>query len=128
MERLRKRRWKPAVDKETRKWFTGWQGEVDADLGVVTVDEPHKMQTLHLTPCGMSRDGAMYYTFKDKDDHTYDMSMSGSYALFCALAAGIVKTSDQVYSGWALPCVQTKQGAHYFIEVFYVDGMPTRND
>ena len=128
MERLRRRKWKPAVVAETGKWFTGYQNTVDETFldqetpRVISVEAKHKMQYLHLTPCGMSRGrSAGNFEFKDKDDFTYTMSMSGTYALLAALSAGIVEASDEVYSGWRLPCVQAKQGANYFIEVFYID-------
>lgn len=127
MERLRKRKWKPVICKDTGKWYTGWQGLVmddsyDTAGKYQIVEVEHQMQFIHLTPCGMSRGrSAGNFEFKDKDDFTYTMSMSGTYALLAALAAGIVEASDEVYSGWRLPCVQAKQGANYFIEVFYID-------
>ena len=119
MERLRRRKWKPAICENTGKWYTGYAGFDNC----VSLDVAHKVQMLHLTPCGMSRGrSAGQFEFKDKDDFTYTMSMSGTYALLAALASGIVKTSDEVYAGWELPCVQTKQGQNYFIEVFFIDG------
>ena len=131
MERLRKRKWKPVIivgesddcfNKHFDKWFTGWNGLIEDDPCVVEVDEEHQAKYLHLSPCGMSRGrSAATFEFKDKDDYTYTMSMSGTYALLAALSCGLVERSEEVYNGWRVPCVQTKQGANYFIEVFYLD-------
>ncbi len=119
MERLRKRKWKPAIGIDNNKWYTGWNGALQEDWKIT--DDEHEMRYLHLTPCGMSRGrSAATFEFKDKDDFTYTMSMSGTYALLAALSCGIVEKSDDVYNGWRLPCVQAKQGANYFIEVFYI--------
>ena len=127
MERLRRRKWKPAVVAATGKWFTGYQNTVDETFldqetpRVISVDVDHKMQYLHLTTNGFSRGrSAATFEFKDKDDFTYAMSMSGTLALLVALEQEIVEKSDQLYHGWRLPCVQTKQGANFFIEVFYI--------
>ncbi len=120
MERLRKRKWKPAYIDDSDKWFTGYQG---AGGYWEDLQDSHVVKYLHLTPCGMSRGrSAATFEFKDKDDFTYTMSMSGTFALLAALSCGIAEKSDEVYNGWRLPCVQTKQGANYFIEVFYIDG------
>lgn len=122
MEKLLRRKWKPVVCKDTNKWFTGYQGDLEYKTTCCElVDQDHEAKILHLTPCGMSRGrSAGTFEFKDDDDFTYTMSMSGTYALLTALAAGLVTKSEKVYAGWEIPCVQTKQGANYFIEVFFI--------
>lgn len=120
MEKLLRRKWKPAFCKETKKWYTGYHGHVGYGDEFDEGEGDHEVRILHLTPCGMCRGrSAGNYEFKDDDDFTYTMSMSGTFSLLAALSAGLVEKSEKVYAGWEIPCVQTKQGQNYFIEVFF---------
>ncbi len=107
-----KRDWKPLLCKETSKWFTG---TFKNQPGVYEVDILHQSKILHLTPVSLLNG----FNFNDESGFSYTMSMSGMYAFLAALSLGLVKTSDIVYAGWEVPCIQTKRNDGYFIEIYF---------
>ena len=131
MAKLAKRKYPAAVFKESRKWYTGYEHDVNC-YQEKTVDllDNHEIKKLELQYAGYRRGRtAAHILMKDKDGFQYLMSMSGFDLLLTLTDAPAVKRREiqgydvvrqtSLIDGAVWYCgsfCQTKQGQNYFIE------------
>lgn len=111
---IQKRSWKPHMDPDTGKWYTGYEyGEYNKPKPI-QINQAHEVRTLTITPVHTTRGrSAANMIFEDKTGYKYIMGLSGGFELIKRLIRDDIKRDGEYLIA---DFVQTKRGSNIFIE------------